>query len=139
MNGKEYQMIKTLYTAANAPEAHLIKGLLEQSGIGVSLAGESLTIGIGGLPIDAAQVEVKVNEDQFEEALKIIKDYENKMLGDVEESTQWECKNCSKMNPVSFGICWNCEIYNLIQFDFNSPSTPGSWNVVQYGWVYYHI
>jgi hypothetical protein len=26
-------MIKTLYTAANAPEAHLIKGLLEQSGI----------------------------------------------------------------------------------------------------------
>jgi len=27
-------MIKTLYTAANAPEAHLIKGLLEQSGIG---------------------------------------------------------------------------------------------------------
>ena len=29
MNGKGYQMIKTLYTAANAPEAHLIKGLLE--------------------------------------------------------------------------------------------------------------
>ncbi len=93
-------MIKTLYTAANAPEAHLIKGLLEQSG---------LTIGIGGLPIDAAQVEVKVNEDQFEEAVKIVKDYENKMLGDVEESTQWECKNCSKMNPASFGICWNCQ------------------------------
>jgi len=81
-------MIKTLYTAANASEAHLIKGLLEQSGIEVSLAGESLTIGIGGLPIDAAQVEVKVNEDQFEEAVKIVKDYESKMLGDVEESTQ---------------------------------------------------
>ena len=109
MNGKEYQMIKTLYTAANTPEAHLIKGLLEQSGIEVSLAGDSLTIGIGGLPIDAAHVEVKVNEDQFEEAVKIVKDYENKMLGDVEESTQWECKNCSKMNPVSFGICWNCQ------------------------------
>jgi len=52
---------------------------------------------------------VKVNEDQFEEAVKIVKDYENKMLGDVEESTQWECKNCSKMNPASFGICWNCQ------------------------------
>ena len=87
MNGKEYQMIKTLYTAANAPEAHLIKGLLEQSGIEVSLAGESLTIGIGGLPIDAAQVEVKVNEDQFEEAVKIIKEYEDKMLGDDEENS----------------------------------------------------
>ena len=102
-------MIKTLYTAANAPEAHLIKGLLEQSGIEVSLSGESLTIGIGGLPIDAAQVEVKVNEDQFEEAVKIVKDYENKILVDVEESPQWECKNCSKMNPTSFGICWNCQ------------------------------
>ena len=61
---------RILYTAAKAPEAHLIKGLLEQSDIEVSLAGESLTIGIGGLPIDAAQVEVKVNEDQFEEAVK---------------------------------------------------------------------
>ena len=102
-------MIKTLYTAANAPEAHLIKGLLEQSGIEVSLEGESLTIGIGGLPIDAAQVEVMVNENQFEEAVKIVKDYENKMLEDVEESTQWECKNCSKMSPASFGICWKCQ------------------------------
>jgi len=46
-----------------------------------------------------------VNEDQFEEAVKIIKEYEDKMLGDGEESTQWECKNCSEMNPASFGIC----------------------------------
>ena len=79
-----------------------------------SLERESLTKGIGGLPIDATQVEVKVNEDQFEEALKIVKDYENKMLGDVEESTQWECKNCIKMNPASFGICWNCQTEKLL-------------------------
>ena len=32
-------MFKALCTAANAPEAHLIKGLLEQSGIEVLLAG----------------------------------------------------------------------------------------------------
>jgi len=30
-----------------------------------------------------------VNEDQFEEAVKIIKEYEDKMLGDDEESSQW--------------------------------------------------
>ena len=102
-------MTKTLYTAADTTEAHLIKGVLEQSGIEATLSGESLSIGIGGLPIEVAQVEVKVNENQFEEAVTIIKDYEDKMQRDDEESTQWECNNCTKMNPASFGICWNCQ------------------------------
>lgn len=102
-------MNKTLYTAANAPEAHLIKGLLEQSGIEVSLEGESLSIGIGGLPVDAIQVKVMVNEVQFEEAVKIIKDYEDNMLRDDDQNTQWECTNCKKMNPGSFDICWSCQ------------------------------
>ena len=46
---------------------------------------------------------------KLQKAVKIVKDYENKMLEDDEESTQWECNNCSKMNPASFGICWNCQ------------------------------
>jgi len=63
----------------------------------------------GGLPIDVAQVEVQVNENQFEEAVIIIKEYEDNMLGDDAQNAHWECTNCSKMNPPSFDVCWNCQ------------------------------
>ena len=39
---------KEIYSAANATEAHLIKGLLEQKSIETSLSGEDLSIGMGG-------------------------------------------------------------------------------------------
>ena len=43
--------------------------------------------------VNAATCGVKLQETTYED----------------EEGTQWECNNCSKMNPGSFGICWNCQ------------------------------
>ena len=63
---------KHLYYAANSTEAHLIKGLLENDGISTILFGEDLSIGVGELPVDVLQVEIKVDKKKHVKALEII-------------------------------------------------------------------
>ncbi|MDH5183070.1 MAG: DUF2007 domain-containing protein [Gammaproteobacteria bacterium] len=64
-----------VYEAANTFEANLLKGLLEQQGIEVTIAGEYLQGGIGELPV-AGLVTLSVEEIDLLAAQKIIKDYE---------------------------------------------------------------
>ena len=52
-----------IYSAANATEAHLIRGILEQEAIETILSGEDLSIATGGLPTEVVQVKILVNED----------------------------------------------------------------------------
>ena len=68
-------MIK-LYSAQNNVDAYIVKGLLEQQGISASVYGEYLQGGIGELPM-AGLVTVSVSEDDFENAKKILRDFEN--------------------------------------------------------------
>ena len=65
-----------IYSAANATEAHLIRGLLEQESIETRLSGENLSIATGGLPTDVIQVGIMVNKDKIAEAVAIIINYE---------------------------------------------------------------
>ena len=48
---------KKIYSAANAVEAHMIQGLLEQESISTNLSGEGLSIATGGLPTDVIHVD----------------------------------------------------------------------------------
>ena len=100
---------KKIYSAANATEAHLIQGLLEQASIDATLSGESLTIAAGALPADVFQVEILVDEDKYSEALKIISNYEEMLKLPAKDGESWECKECKKVNPDTFEICWSCQ------------------------------
>ena len=100
---------KMLYSAANATEAHLIQGLLEQESIETSLSGEGLSIAAGGLPTEVIQVEILVNEEKYAEALEIISNYEELLRQPAQDGKSWECEECHKVSPDTFEICWSCQ------------------------------
>ena len=100
---------KNIYSAANATEAHLIKGLLEQESIDTTLYGEDLSIATGALPTDVAQVRILVNEDKYAEALEIISNYEKTLKEPARNGKSWKCEECNQINPETFEICWSCQ------------------------------
>ena len=102
-----------IYSAANATEAHLIRGLLEQESIETRLSGENLSIAIGGLPTDVIQVEIMVNNDKIAEALSIILNYEQTLKEPAQDGKSWECEECNQVNPETFEICWSCQANRL--------------------------
>ena len=104
---------KTIYSAANSTEAHLIKGLLEQESIETKLMGEDLAIGLGELPTEVIQVDIMVNEDKYSEALEITSNYEQLLKQPVQDGKSWECEDCKQINPETFDICWSCQANRL--------------------------
>ena len=104
---------KNIYSAANATEAHLIKGLLENESIETTLSGEGLSIAMGGLPTDVIQVGIMVNEDKYAESLEIISNYEQTLREPAQDGKSWECNECKQVNPEIFEICWNCQANRL--------------------------
>ncbi len=67
-------MIK-VYSAQNAVDAHIVKGMLAQHGIVARVDGEYLQGGIGELPL-IDLVTVSVSEEDYEKALKALEEYE---------------------------------------------------------------
>ena len=104
---------KKIYSAANAIEAHMIQGLLEQESISTNLSGEGLSIATGGLPTDVIQVDILVDEEKYAEALEIISNYEEILRQPAQDGESWECKKCNKVNPETFEICWNCQAIRM--------------------------
>lgn len=68
-------MIK-VYSAQNAVDAHIVKGMLAQQGIVARVDGEYLQGGIGELPL-IDLVTVSVSEEDYEKALKVLQEYES--------------------------------------------------------------
>ena len=65
-----------IYSAQNAIDAHIVKGMLEQQGIQARINGEFLQGGIGELPL-IDLVTVSVAEEDYEKALEVVREYEN--------------------------------------------------------------
>ncbi len=65
-----------VYSAQNAIDAHIVKGLLEQEGISARVNGEYLQGGIGELP-PMGLITVSVEEENYEKASGLIRKYEN--------------------------------------------------------------
>lgn len=70
------QIMMKIYTAQNAVDAHIVKGLLQQHGISAMVNGEYLQGGIGELPM-IGLITVSVIADDYENAKKVLDDYEN--------------------------------------------------------------
>jgi hypothetical protein len=95
-----------VYAAENLQEAYLIVGLLEQSGIMVTLKNENLQGAVGEIPFTHAYPEIHLNDERDEVlARKLIKEYESscKHLETV------NCDACGEENPANFPSCWACE------------------------------
>ncbi|MCO7224838.1 DUF2007 domain-containing protein [Pleionea sp. CnH1-48] len=98
--------MKRLTSCANVIEAHTLKGLLERDGIEVFLKGEMLAGALGELPVDMAQVELYVSEEQWSRASSIIEQYTGST---IEEAEEWTCQSCHEDNGREFEYCWNCQ------------------------------
>ena len=98
-----------VYRAANATEAHVIRGFLEQYGIKVRLLGEGLSSGLGELPVDVIEVEIQVPAGYCQLARQLIDEYEVRPSTVGDTSGEWKCKACGEVNPEIFGVCWNCQ------------------------------
>jgi hypothetical protein len=97
--------MKRLYRALSLPDAHILRGVLEQSGIEVRVFNENAQSGVGQLPVPEAYPELwLVDENDLERARALIEEFESapRVTGSV------RCPQCGEDNPANFQLCWNC-------------------------------
>jgi hypothetical protein len=97
--------MKRLCRAPSLPDAHILRGLLEQSGIEVRVFNENAQSGVGQLPVGEAQPELWLaDERDLERAQAVLREFETapRVTGTI------RCSRCEEDNPENFQMCWNC-------------------------------
>jgi len=67
--------MRSVYTASNSIQAHLVKILLEGEGIHAHVSGDYLQGAMGELPV-VGMMEVMVDESELQSAISIIQEWE---------------------------------------------------------------
>ena len=101
--------LKKIYTALNSTEAHLIQGLLEQNSIVVHIQGEEISNTWGSLNTEFSKIILLVAKKDYEKALTYISNYRTIINKKNNNDKNWECIECSNINPDSFELCWSCQ------------------------------
>ena len=99
--------MKQVHIARHAPDAHLVKGLLESNGIAAVVRGEFLTSGWGELPVDVCSVWI-ADEAQYERAQAVLRSFLNGDLARELRSQNWRCAKCGEQLEGQFTSCWKC-------------------------------
>jgi hypothetical protein len=94
-----------VHRVPNPIEANILRGLLEQAGLPVTLHGEALSGAYSGVP-KVADVRVMVPMSVRDEARAVIADYHDRSVAD--EGQPWRCGGCGEENDSGFEICWRC-------------------------------
>ncbi len=79
--------MQTIYNAANAVEAHMLRDLLVQEGLSPVIQGEHLQGAMGELPA-AGLIRLEVPEPQYEQAREIIARWESAQPGETVPAPQ---------------------------------------------------
>ncbi|OGI47989.1 MAG: hypothetical protein A2151_05170 [Candidatus Muproteobacteria bacterium RBG_16_65_34] len=97
--------MRRLCSAANLPEAYLLKQLLEQAGIEARVFNEHAQGALGEIPFTHAYPEVwLINDADAVRAEELIRTYERTEPSAVTRA----CPACGEQNPQGFEICWRC-------------------------------
>ena len=99
--------MKQVHIARHAPEAHIVKGLLESNGIEAVIRGEFLTSGWGELPVDVCSVWV-ADDAHYERAQAVLLEFLNGDLARKHQDRPWRCHHCGEQLEGQFTKCWNC-------------------------------
>lgn len=96
-------MLRTVYSASNLAIVSIFQNILEGYGIRCWLKNEFLHAGIGEIPPIECWPQLCVNDDDFEEAKRIIDEA-------LSEKTipAWKCASCGEKVEGQFSGCWNC-------------------------------
>jgi hypothetical protein len=97
--------MKRLCRAPSLPDAHILRGVLEQSGIAAHVFNENAQSGVGQLPVPDAYPEVWLaDEHDLERARAVVRAFESapRVTGNL------RCARCGEDSPANFQLCWNC-------------------------------
>lgn len=102
--------MKQVYIAQNPPDAHLLAGILQEYGISCKILGEDLWTARGALPISQdTQPTIWIQDDsRYEQAEKLVRQYENKTLTANTGDNPWQCPNCGEEIEAQYTDCWQC-------------------------------
>lgn len=97
--------MRRIRSAANLPEAYLLKQLLERAGIEAHVFNEHAQGALGEIPFIHAYPEVWVaDEADAARAEELIGAYERA----APSAATHACPACGEQNPQGFEICWRC-------------------------------
>ncbi len=95
-----------LYTAANLPEAYLLRALLAHAGIEAFVFNEHAHGGLGEIPFMHACPELWLaDEADIARATRVIRGYE---APPPASRMSRPCSACGEDNPGGFELCWRC-------------------------------
>jgi hypothetical protein len=97
--------MRRLYTAADLPEAHLVRQLLAQAGIEALVFNEYAQGALGEIPFGHAYPEVWLLDERDEPRARAIVDAYARRRPRTETRT---CAGCGEENPAEFELCWRC-------------------------------
>ncbi len=101
---RNYPM-KKVYSAANVPEAYLVRDQLQHAGIEARVLNEHAIGALGDMPLASAYPQVWIERDhQSHHARQIIAEYESQRT----DSQARHCFKCGESSPGQFDLCWNC-------------------------------
>ena len=102
--------MKQVYIARNPADAHLLAGILEEYGISCDVRGEELWTALGALPVTpGTQPAVWIRDDnRYEEAEKLVWQYQNKTLTANTVDGPWKCPKCGEELEAQYTECWQC-------------------------------
>jgi hypothetical protein len=98
--------VQRLYSAANLPEAYLVRGLLAAAGIDAQVMNEFSPGALGELPPGAVVPEIWIEDERdLDLAHRLVRAYEAQDLSSPDRS----CTACGESSPASFLFCWHCQ------------------------------
>jgi len=97
------RQMKTVYSASNISLVSIFQGILAGYGIRCWIKNEFLCAGIGEIPPIECWPLLCVDDDDFEEAKRIVDD----ALSD-KDLPVWKCDACGEVIEGQFTECWNC-------------------------------
>lgn len=97
--------MKRIYTAANLPDAHLVRNMLEQAGIPAHIFNANAIGALGDLPMSAAYPQVWIAQvHQEQHARSVVAEY-SRTAAPLDTKA---CSRCGESNPGEFELCWSC-------------------------------
>ena len=98
-----------LYVAANAVDAHMLKQLLEQEGIGAVVRGDDFVPLQGG---NLFRMETRpsvwvFDDDRLVRATELAQEFGRRPLSTGQVTPVWAC-SCGETVEEQFTECWHC-------------------------------
>ena len=98
-----------VYTAANGPQAHFLKGLLADAGIDARVVGDAL---LAAGYIEVTPPHLWVRADQAEAARGMLRTWDSRSHEpppDDRSPPIWICPTCGAEVDADFELCWQCQ------------------------------